>query len=68
MESNFILSFAMVGLLGLVCQWVAWRLRLPAILFLERFKQGLATIAQATGDQFGNSSHYGKSRRGILLQ
>ena len=34
MESNFILSFAMVGLLGLVCQWVAWRLRLPAILFL----------------------------------
>lgn len=34
METNLVSSFALVGVLGLVCQWVAWRLKLPAILFL----------------------------------
>ncbi len=34
METNLVSSFALVGVLGLICQWVAWRLRLPAILFL----------------------------------
>jgi len=33
-ESSLVFSFALVGVLGLVCQWVAWRLRMPAILFL----------------------------------
>ncbi|ORT51129.1 sodium:proton antiporter [Vibrio sp. qd031] len=28
------LSLAGVGVIGLVCQWVAWQVRLPAILFL----------------------------------
>lgn len=33
MESSA-LMFAAVGVVGLGCQWLAWRLRLPAILFL----------------------------------
>lgn len=28
------LSFAAIGVVGFACQWLAWRLRLPAILFL----------------------------------
>lgn len=31
---NTALMLAFVGILGLCCQWVAWKLRLPAILFL----------------------------------
>lgn len=27
-------AVAVIALLGAVCQWLAWRLRLPAILFL----------------------------------
>jgi len=34
LESSLVLKFALIGVLGMVCQWVAWRLRLPAILFL----------------------------------
>jgi NhaP-type Na+/H+ or K+/H+ antiporter len=33
-ETSLVLTFALIGVMGLVCQWVAWRLRLPAILFL----------------------------------
>ena len=33
-ELSVVMIFALIGFLGLVCQWVAWRLRLPAILFL----------------------------------
>jgi len=29
-----LISLASIGVISLVCQWVAWRLRLPAILFL----------------------------------
>lgn len=29
-----LISLAGIGVISLVCQWVAWRLRLPAILFL----------------------------------
>ncbi|MDX1453080.1 MAG: sodium:proton antiporter [Oleiphilaceae bacterium] len=29
-----IISLASIGVVSLVCQWIAWRLRLPAILFL----------------------------------
>ncbi len=29
-----IISLASIGVISLVCQWIAWRLRLPAILFL----------------------------------
>lgn len=28
------IQFALIAILGLLCQWTAWRLRLPAILFL----------------------------------
>lgn len=28
------LSLALVGVVGLACQWLAWKMRLPAILFL----------------------------------
>lgn len=34
METNWIATFAGIGVLGMACQWVAWRLKLPAILFL----------------------------------
>ncbi|MEI8672721.1 hypothetical protein P4S52_13385 [Vibrio sp. SA48] len=35
MHEEFIaLSIAAIGVLGLACQCLAWRLRLPAILFL----------------------------------
>ncbi|MEN8671211.1 MAG: sodium:proton antiporter, partial [Ketobacter sp.] len=34
METSLVMSFALIGVLGLACQWIAWRLRLPAILFL----------------------------------
>lgn len=34
MQLPDLLILAMIGLLGLLCQWVAWRIRLPAILFL----------------------------------
>ena len=29
-----LISLASIGVISLVCQWIAWRLRLPAILFL----------------------------------
>ena len=29
-----IIALASIGVISLVCQWIAWRLRLPAILFL----------------------------------
>ena len=29
-----LISLASIGVISLICQWVAWRLRLPAILFL----------------------------------
>ena len=31
---NEALVLSVVGVIGLGCQWLAWRLRLPAILFL----------------------------------
>lgn len=34
MEQHAELALAGIGLLGFVCQWLAWRLKLPAILFL----------------------------------
>lgn len=33
-EEFLALAIAAIGVLGLACQWLAWRLRLPAILFL----------------------------------
>lgn len=33
-EEFMALAIAAIGVLGLACQWLAWRLRLPAILFL----------------------------------
>lgn len=32
-EESIALTIAAVGVVGLGCQWLAWRLRLPAILF-----------------------------------
>jgi len=34
LNEHVILSFAGVGLLGLISQWLAWRAKIPAILFL----------------------------------
>ncbi|OEY66463.1 cation:proton antiporter [Marinobacter sp. X15-166B] len=34
MSVSVIVLLAMIGVLSLVCQWLAWRLRVPAILFL----------------------------------
>ncbi|WP_341771141.1 cation:proton antiporter [Pseudomaricurvus hydrocarbonicus] len=31
---NPLTTFALIGVAGLACQWLAWRVRLPAILFL----------------------------------
>lgn len=33
-EQHILLAFAAIGAAALACQWLAWRLRLPAILFL----------------------------------
>ncbi|TWC29625.1 sodium/proton antiporter (CPA1 family) [Pseudomonas sp. SJZ079] len=33
-EQQILLAFAAIGTAALACQWLAWRLRLPAILFL----------------------------------
>src|SRR3546814_20711827 len=34
MDENTVMLLAGIGILAMFCQWVAWRLRLPAILFL----------------------------------
>lgn len=34
MGGNVALALAMIGVAGIACQWLAWRVRLPAILFL----------------------------------
>lgn len=34
MHENIIIAFAAIGLIGIACQWLAWRIKLPAILFL----------------------------------
>lgn len=34
MHDEVIVAMAGIGLIGIVCQWIAWRVRLPAILFL----------------------------------
>lgn len=34
MEHATLISFAVIGILALLCQWVAWWLKVPAILFL----------------------------------
>ncbi|MDA7085418.1 sodium:proton antiporter [Pseudomonas sp. SA3-5] len=33
-EQQILLAFTVIGAASLACQWLAWRLRLPAILFL----------------------------------
>ena len=33
-EQQLLFAFAGIGVIALMCQWLAWRLRLPAILFL----------------------------------
>ena len=34
MSVSIVLSLASIGVLSLACQWLAWRVRMPAILFL----------------------------------
>lgn len=34
MDHHALLDLALIGLIGMACQWLAWRVRLPAILFL----------------------------------
>lgn len=33
-EQQILLAFGGIGIAALGCQWLAWRLKLPAILFL----------------------------------
>lgn len=56
MHDDIIFSLAAIGLISIVCQWIAWRVKLPAILFLL-----LAGIVAGPGtgwlkpdDTFGN--------------
>ncbi|MBD1574198.1 sodium:proton antiporter [Vibrio sp. S17_S38] len=50
------LMLAAVGLVGLGCQWLAWRMKLPAILFLliAGFIIGPITHVFAPNDMFGD--------------
>ncbi len=34
MSENLIVAIAGIGLLAILCQWFAWAVKLPAILFL----------------------------------
>ncbi len=34
MDNNILISLAGIGVMGIACQWLAWRARLPAILLL----------------------------------
>ncbi|MGY6274235.1 cation:proton antiporter [Methylomonas sp. MgM2] len=34
MQDDIIFSLAAIGLISILCQWIAWRVKLPAILFL----------------------------------
>lgn len=34
MADNVVITLATIGVLGIACQWVAWRVRLPSIMFL----------------------------------
>ena len=34
MEEQVVLSIAAIGMLAIACQWFAWWIKLPAILFL----------------------------------
>ena len=34
MNENYILALSMIGFIAIVCQWLAWRVNLPAIIFL----------------------------------
>ncbi|MGR8999193.1 MAG: cation:proton antiporter [Gammaproteobacteria bacterium] len=34
MHDDLIVALAGIGLIGIACQWIAWRVKLPAILFL----------------------------------
>ena len=34
MNESALIALASIGLLGIACQWLAWRVKLPAILFL----------------------------------
>ena len=34
MDNHILLSIASIGVLGIACQWFAWWVRIPSILFL----------------------------------
>ena len=34
MQDTFLIAIAGIGLISILCQWLAWRLKLPSILFL----------------------------------
>ncbi|MFV0573927.1 MAG: cation:proton antiporter [Vibrio sp.] len=54
-NENIGLMFAGLGLIGLACQWIAWRMKLPAILFLllAGFIIGPITHLFQPNDMFG---------------
>ncbi len=55
-SENVLLTLAIIGVCGLACQWVAWRMRLPSILFLllTGIVLGPATGFLAPDDLFGD--------------
>lgn len=55
-NDNIGLMLAGVGLVGLACQWLAWRMKLPAILFLliAGFIIGPITHVFQPNDMFGD--------------
>ena len=56
MNDNIVFSLAAIGLISIVCQWVAWRVKLPAILFLllAGIVAGPVTGWLNPDDTFGN--------------
>ncbi|MDX1695609.1 MAG: sodium:proton antiporter, partial [Ketobacteraceae bacterium] len=56
MSENVVLTLAMIGVCGLACQWLAWRWRLPSILFLllTGITLGPVTGVLSPDDLFGD--------------
>jgi len=56
MQDDIIFSLAAIGLISIICQWIAWRVKLPAILFLllAGIVAGPGTGWLTPDDTFGN--------------
>ena len=56
MSENVALTLAVIGVCGVACQWVAWRMRVPSILFLLLcgIMMGPVTGVLSPDDLFGD--------------